>query len=455
MAGVTPITINGISQYASDFQSILNRSVQIASIPIQQLQNEQSQVQQQMQAASILSIAVSAVASDLGALGNLGSSKSLTANSTDSVVASAQVTGATASASYAITNVTSVASAASESSLQPFADPSSDPVSTTGSMQLTVGANTYAINLDSSSNNLVGLRDAINKLNAGVTAQILTTGNGGYLSVSANNPGATTLQLADDPSGANTQFLTSLNQGANTEFQLNGVGISTPETTINNVVPGMTFTISGKTAPGETVTISLNSNTSAVSSALQKFVSDYNSLVQQIDYQAGTGDALEGDSAIWQLRNSMMRLVGYNVPGGGIRSLSDLGVEFDQTGTASFDPSQINSLSDSQIGSMFSFLGSATSGLGALAQPFSEISAPGNGVLASEVSSWSTQNQRLSASIDAATTRVNLMQLTLSQQLEAADAQVAQLQSQQNLLTSSIQSLNYTTYGAQVLTQHN
>lgn len=447
--GITPITINGISQYASDFQSILDRSVSIASIPIQQMENQQSLVENQMTAASGLSAAVAAVATDLGTLGSLGTSQALSANSTDPSVVSAQVTGATASTSYAITNVTSVASAASESSLSSYADATTAAVSSTGSMQLTVGSTNYPITLASGSNNLTGLENAINNLGAGVTAQILTTAGGDYLSVSANDPGATTLQLVDDPSGAAKQVLTDQNQGTNTVFDLNGVSINTPQTTINNIVPGMTFTINGTTSAGQTVNVSLSSDTSQVSSALQQFVSDYNTLAQQLTAQSGTGGALEGDSVIFQLRQSMLELASYNVPGASIGSLADLGVTFDQTGTASFDASALSSLSNSQISSVFTFLGSASTGLGALANGFSAISAPASGTIASEISAWTSENQTLTTKISDATSQVNTMQTLLSQQLEAADAQVDELQSQQTLLSSEIQSLNYTTYGNQ------
>ena len=448
---ITPLTLNGISQYASDFQSILNRAVQVASIPVQRLQNTQSNIQAQSQAASNLSSAVAAVATDLGTLGNLGTSKALTANSTDSSIVSALVTGATSNASYAITNVTSVASAAAESSLSSYTDATTIPVSTTGSLALTVGGTTEPITLASGSNNLTGLRDAINNLNLGVTAQILTTAGGDYLSVSANNPGATTLTLVDDPTGAATQLLTNKNQGTDTVFQLNGVNIDTPQTTINNVVPGITFTINGTTTASQTVNVSLSSNTSQISSALQSLVSDYNTVAQQVTAQSGTGGALEGDSVIWQLRNALLQLSSYNSPGGSIHSLADLGLTFDQTGQASFDASTLNGLSNSQISDAFSFLGSTTTGLGALASSFSQISDPVTGVIASEQSGWNTEYQRLTSNITDATARINTMQALLSKQLEAADANVAQLQSQQNLLTSSVQSLQYSTYGQQIL----
>ena len=452
IGGITPITLSGISQYASDFQQILNRSVEIATIPIQQMESQQSLIEAQITAASGLSTAVSSVATDLTNLANLGSSQALTANSTDPSVVSAQVTGATTNTSYAITNVTSLASAASESSLQSYANATTTPVSSAGSLQLTVGSNNYAINLSGANNNLTGLENAINNLDAGVTAQILTTSNGDYLSVSADNPGATTLQLTDNPaSGPPVQWLTDQNQGSNTNFDLNGVPITSSQTTINNVVPGVTFTINGTTSPNETVTVSLNSDVSQVSSALQQFVSDYNSLNQQISSVSGTGDALQGDSVIWQLNSALLQLASYNIPGNsGINSLSSLGVSFDQTGTASFDPTALNALSNSQVGAVFSFLGSATTGLGAIASQFSAISAPSTGAIASEVSAWNTQNTTLTTNISNASQQVNAMQSALSQQLEAADAQVDELQTQQTLLNSSIQSLNYTTYGTQL-----
>lgn len=451
-SGITPITLNGISQYASDFQSILNRAVSIANIPLQRLQITQVQVQSEIQAATTLNSAVAGVASALTALGNDGANQALVANSSAPAIVTAQVTGATASTSYAISNVTSVASAASESSLSSYADATTVPVSTTGSLQLTVGSTNYPISLTNATNNLTGLRDAINGLNAGVTAQILTTAGGDYLSVSANSTGATTLRLADDPTGANTQLLTNLNQGTNTVFQLNGININTPNTTINNIVPGMTFTILGKTAANQTVNVSLSSNLNQLSNDLQTLVSSYNTLAQQVNTQSGANaGVLSGDTVISGLRSAMLQLAGYYNPAGSVHSLADLGISFDQTGVASFSSTALNSLSTSQISDALKFLGSATTGLGGLSSSFTSISDPTSGAIAQEIKGWNTESQTLSTKITNTAAQINLMQTLMSQQLEAADANVAKLQSQQSLLTSAVQSLNFTTYGQQLL----
>jgi type II secretory pathway component GspD/PulD (secretin) len=75
---------------------------------------------------------------------------------------------------------------------------------------LSVGSQTHPLSLTSATNNLNGLRDAINAANAGVTAAVLTTGIAPtpfYLQVVAKSAGSGAIQIYDDPSGANTPLL--------------------------------------------------------------------------------------------------------------------------------------------------------------------------------------------------------------------------------------------------------
>ncbi len=102
-----PVTLNGVSQYSSDLQSVLNRAVAIAQIPITQLQDEDATVLSKESLLGQLQTTVQSLATDLSSLGAVASSDALTANSSDSSVVSATVTGATSPASYAINSVTS------------------------------------------------------------------------------------------------------------------------------------------------------------------------------------------------------------------------------------------------------------------------------------------------------------------------------------------------------------
>src|ERR1035438_10440874 len=207
----TPLQFTGISQYSSDFQSILTRADAIAALPVTALQNRVTTIQQQETDLTSLGTAATAVTSALTALGKLGSGQALSATSTDNNVVTATNTGASAGTSYSITNVTSIASPAAETS-KVYSDGTTIPVSSTGTMQLVIGNNTYPITLTSAQNNLTGVETAINNLGAGVTASILTTGSGDYLSLAASSSGATTLQLIDNPQNA----LTSVSSGSST-----------------------------------------------------------------------------------------------------------------------------------------------------------------------------------------------------------------------------------------------
>jgi flagellar hook-associated protein 2 len=440
----TPVTLNGVSQYSSDLQSILNRAVQIAQIPATRLQNRDSTVLQQKSSLVSLQSDVAALASSMQSLGKLAANQALSATSSNPDAVTVTSTGATSPATYTINSITSPAAAASETSLSSYADSSSNSVSSTGSMELVVGSKTYNFTL--ATNNLVTLRDTINSLNAGVTASILTTSGGNYLSVSANSTGATTLQLIDDPSGTATQWLTSNNQGANAQFKLNGIDVSEAGNTIIDVIPGVTFTI--QAASSTSTTLFLQSDPTQLSSALQDFVTKYNQLQSDLHQQEGqAAGVLAGDTVVTQLHSTLQQIASYTASSGSIQSLSGLGLEFDSTGTLSLNQTTFDQLSDAQISDAFKFIGSATSGLGAFSATLQQFSDPITGVITAEQNGLTNEDQSLQQQISTLTSRINTMQTNLAAQLQKADAFIADLQNQQTALNSSIQGLNYVLYG--------
>jgi flagellar hook-associated protein 2 len=169
----------------------------------------------------------------------------------------------------------------------------------------------------------------------------------------------------------------------------------------------------------------------------------------QIGANAGL---LSGNSIIRQVRSGMSDLVNYRTGSGAIRSLADLGITLSQSGQMSFDATKLNSLSDSQLADAFKFLGSAKTGFGQLQKGFTQISDPVTGVIKAQLQQYQAADRRITQQISEMTARINIMQATLQSQLQAADALLAKLQSQQDLLTSSITGLNYSTYGSQVFT---
>jgi flagellar hook-associated protein 2 len=449
---IAPLQFTGVSSFSNDFQAILNRAVSIAQLPIQALQNRQSDLLQEK--ATGLEGAVSDLTTSVTTLGNIGSGQGLSGSSSDTTKVMVSGVSTTTPVSYAISNISSVAKAASESSTNGYADATTATVSSTGTVRLVIGgkAVTPDITLTAAQNNLTGLRDAINALNAGVTASVLTTGTGAtpyYLSVAASSTGQNAIQLIDDPTGAQTQLLTSNNPGANADFYVNEAHVVSTTNLINNVVPGMTFTIAGTTSLNQTVTISAAQDPTQISSALQDFVTKYNAVGSALNAQIGpAGGLLSGNSLIWEIQGALRSLVNYNGTGT-IKSLTDLGIELDATGKMSLNQGTFNALSSSQIAGAFSFLGSATTGFGGLSANLSQFSDPIAGAIKSQQDQFDAAYSRLGDQVTTMASQLNQMQTTLSAKLQAADALVATMQSQQQMLSSTIQGLNFASFGYQ------
>ncbi len=405
-----------------------------------QLQSKDSNLLQQKTLLSGLQTSVANFAASLTSLGKIGSTRALSASSSDATIVSAAATGAATAASYTIDSIVSIATAASERSTVGYADSASTQVSATGQVTLQVGSTTKTLTL--TNNNLTGLRDQINGSGLGVTASILTTSDGNYLTVSANTTGATTLKLFDGPDTSGTNLLTNTNQGSDADFQLNGIHVHQAGNVVNSVIPGVTFTILGKSSGP--VTISVASDRTKLSGALQDFVANYNALKQQVGAQVGpSAGLLSGDTVINQLQDLLRQITSFRGANGTVQSLSDLGVEFSNTGVASFNPDTFNSLTDQQVTDGFSYVSS----VGSYAANLQSFSDPITGFIKVEMDGIDRSDRTMQTQISTLNDRIAVMQSNLTLQLEKADAAQAALESQQSALTASLQGLSLVLYG--------
>jgi flagellar hook-associated protein 2 len=451
------LVFTGISSYSSDFQTVLQRDVSIAQLPLTALQNTQATNDSVKEALGTLNPDVASLGTAVAALGSIASSQGMAASSSNSNIVSVVNTGATSAATYTVSNIQSLATAASATSTQ-FSDATTESVSTSGLVDLTVGTNTYHLNV-SSNNNLTGLADAINSAtspttgaSAGVTATILTTSSGDYLSISANNPGAATIQLNVLPTSLPAvNLLQTSTAGTPAQFTLNGsIPVTESTNTISDVIPGVSFTLNNTTTGS--VTLSLAADPSQLSSAIQSFVSAYNTLATDVTAQEGTSAGpLGGSSVIRDISNDMQQLATYWNPTGSssIRSLSDLGVTFNDSGQLSFNQATFSGLSDSQVSDAFSFFGSSNTGFAALANNFTQISDPMTGEIEMEENGCTQEDTQLTSQISTLNTRIAAYQASVTAQLQAADATCAELESEQNNVSSEVQSVDYVMYGRQ------
>ena len=236
---------SGNSRYASDFQTIIDRSVAFASLPLKQIQNDQNHLNDQNTALSTLNSQFAALQATIANLasssGNLHSS-----SVSDGTVLSASV-GADALAGTYTVDVASpgaFSSAVSASGLT-VADPATQNLSSATSFTLTVGGVPHTIIPAAAT--LSSLANAINAdSTVGVQATIVNIGSPSApdyrLSLQTNNLGAISITLGDD---VTANFLGTVNAGSLATYQVNGqpgTPISSDSRTVT-IAPGVTVSL--------------------------------------------------------------------------------------------------------------------------------------------------------------------------------------------------------------------
>lgn len=445
---LSPLTFTGISQYSQDFQTILQRTTTIASFPLTRLRNEQTDLQTRRQLTTELNSGVRLLGERLTALKDVAANRAVSASTSNAAKLTVDSVNTDTLTTYRITDVTSLATAASETSAASVANSATTTVSTTGALKLKVGSQEYDFSLAAGENNLIGLRNRINTLGAGVTASILTAGeNENYLSITANATGAQAIELRDDPAGANTNLLTSANPGSSLSFKLNGVSVTRLTNQVNDLVPGVTFSLRQTTNSGETLTIGLASDRNRLSAAISGLVDAYNAVQSKVTGQVGANAGLlSGDILVRESQEILRRVASFGIGEGSVKNWADLGVSFTRAGAMTFDSTAFNSLSETQIRDSFAFFAD-TSGLGALTRRTEAFSNPVTGLAALQLSQFDRTSSRLDNQIIDLEDRINLMRENYLQKLQAADALLGSFESQRNIISASVESLSLVLYG--------
>lgn len=428
------------SSFSTDLQASVTRALDIASLPMQLLQQDQTQVNGETSELSTLGTLFSGLQSSLSAVASGTGNNALAASVSDQSVLTANLTGGALAGTYSVDvlNAGSSASAMSVAQQTAVTDPTSEDISSSSSFTLTVGSSTFTI--QPAAQNLDSLASAINASGAPVQAVIVNLGSPSSpdyrLVLQSATLGNVGIQLND---GSNN-LLSSLNAGENASYTVNGqppAGISTNSSTVT-IAPGLNVNLDSTGTANITVAASL----STVSNALSSFVSAYNSAVAEVQNNFGQkGGALTGDSSILSMEQALDQLGSYTGTSGSITSLSQLGVEFTAQGTLTFDPTAIANLPGSQVTDALSFLGGTSTGgfLQYANNTLNSLTDPTIGVIATETQSLQTESNADQAEIDTDQDQLNVLQANLQEQMAQSNALIATLQQQNTFLQGLFQ----------------
>ncbi len=281
------------------------------------------------------------------------------------------------------------------------------------------------------------------------------TGDQGNSYINVTDPGTALTQTTDQQS-ANFE-------GQDAQYTINGVA-QQPSTsnTLTTAIPGVTLTLNGTTAASGPVTVDVSApapSESNVQSAVQTFITAYNSVIGEIQAQVSqspsssqpTQGTLYSDPGLSDLLTSMRQAM-YATQSGtapGLTSMLDLGVS---TGAAAGNAAPSQSAIDGNLtlnaatlqSAMQSDAGGVQSVLIGWANSFASIvdnqAGPG-GIIDTRVNQDHSQASDLASQIATMNQALQLKEAQLEQQFAQMESALSQNQSESSWLTSQISKL--------------
>ena len=385
-----------------DVGSIVDSLIYVDSAPVRNMQSQVTTLQSKVSAFQSLNTKLSALSDKLNTV-LFGDTEapilkpySFADRFADSVFTQCKVTSsnentisatasnATVGGSYAIT-VTGLANAESMASAN-FSDISSTATGT-GTITITSGSgDPITLTIGSSNATLLGVREAINNANAGVTATIIHDGSASpyRLLVTANDTGtANSFTITDNLTGGQALNMAQVQAASDAQFSVNGVSIIKSSNTVSDVINGVTFTLNAIAA--NPVTLQVGKDLDAIVEAINGFVSAYNEvntyINSQFAYNSTTRKAgiLSGDATLRSIQSTLQNQVIQSISNRftSYRVANQVGLKFNRDGSLSLDETQIRSALSSNLSAVAAlFLGDGTP-LGGMTASDSRVACDG------------------------------------------------------------------------------
>jgi flagellar hook-associated protein 2 len=453
----SPITFSGFNSI--DFNLVLNSVMASAAQPLNALVSRQNAVQSQIANLATLTAKSSALQSAAAALSTSSTIASFSATSTSSSNVAVSTTSGGVAGHYDVV-VNELAHAQVMASASSAPDANTTAVATGGSM--TVNGQVVTVTQPAT---LQQLADAINaKEGIGVTASVIQSGTNSFrLVLTANSSGTASaftvrneltggdspVTFTDTPVGGITDGISGNSpldnavQATDASVLINNILVTSASNTLTSVIAGATITVLKKDA-ATTIGIDLTADTSALRTKLNTFVAAYNSLAAFTSAQkssAGNGDptSIGRDPLVGQLRNALRSsLASEYDAGGAFTYLSQIGVEFTQSGTLQMNNTLFASATADGGAKLAKLLVGTTGTPGAFASINTLMTqyTQTSGLLAASQALRASQVSRLTDQIGKMQDRLALQRASLQREFAAADAAMTSLKNQSSALAS-------------------
>lgn len=406
-----------------DVNGLVSQLMALEQRPFTLLATKEAKYQAQLSAYGSLKGALASFQGAVAALATPAKFTAVKASVADGTVLSASAAASASAGSYSV-EVQTLAQAQKLKS-----DTFDATGDTVGSGSLTIQFGTYSggsftlnpeksaktITIGSANASLAGVRDAINAADAGVSASIINDGTGYRLVIASKEAGvanALKVTVADDDLDntdaaglsrlvydATTGGTTNLTQtvaAQNATATIDGISISKSTNTWTDAIEGVTLNLLKE---GGTTSLMVAKDTAGTKSAVESFVKAFNDLnatltnLSKYDAASKQASILTGDATVRSVQSQLRSLfnTALSTAGGGLTSLSDIGVAFQTDGTLKLDSSKLTAaLSDGSkdVATLFAAVGKPTDSLVSFASSTADTK---NGSYAVNITQLATQ----------------------------------------------------------------
>jgi flagellar hook-associated protein 2 len=386
----------GASSPGLDVTSAVNAAVTAAEAPEQAWESQESTLQNQISALTAIQTDATNLDNDMQSLNSItGPLSARTVTSSNSNVVSASAASGTTIGNHVV-EVNSLATTASWTSATFASGSTALPA---GNFTITTGSGATATVTTDGTTTLSDVASQINSDNLGLSASVVTDATGSRLAIISNSSGSAanfTISSSDPTGYGFTQAVT----GANAALTVDGISISSASNNVTGAVPGLTLNLLSAN-PGVQVSLGVTPDASQASTAINQFVTDYNTAIQalssQFTFSSSTSSEgpLASDTVVRNLQNELMQAVDYTAtPASGqttttVPNLSSLGITVNNDGTLSVDSGTLTAALTNNFGDVQNFFqGSSLNGFAnTLDQQLTSYLAPGDGAFTVDLSS--------------------------------------------------------------------
>jgi len=327
----------------------------------------------------------------------------------------------------------------------------------TGTLDLSLGADTFQLTIDSSNNTLDGIRDAINTAsdNPGIRASLITVDSGTQLILSSDQVGASnTINVVASDDDVLDGFdltrldlvnLSSLQAATDAVIKVDTLVATRDSNSFSDVISGVTFNLSGA-QPGSIESLSVVSDTETIKKDIESFVTNYNTLVgvmkglSNFDQSTLVSGPLNGDSVVRGIQSSLSQARTSIVTGSAFSNLTELGISIDDSGSLTIDDAVLDEKLASDLLDVKQFFSSDTG----LAQSFTKALSgyiEDDGIIDSRSDGLQSRLDSIDDKREVLNRRMEALEARLSAQFNAMDLLVSQLQATGTFLTQQLANL--------------